>query len=431
MRQYLESKGYAESSSSIGTSFNEPEKKTVTGFLGNIVKSGANLVKDTLGAISNPVETTKAITNTSLGGIAKVVPGRQAQEDQFDALVSFYKERYGSIDKLKETAYSDPVGFASDIATFAGGAGVAAKVGNFGKAAEVASTVNKFTDPLQAATAIPKALTPTGFVSKTAERLYQSALKPSTKLSDVQRAELITTGLREGIPVTSAGLDELGKSLNEVNRSISEVIKQASKQGDVVSTAEISKRLNDVRERVGNTINGRMRLKDIDEIEQNFLSQYGDTIPVEKAQQVKVNTYQVLRKSYGEMKSVAIEGEKALARGIKEELATKYTQLKALNARDSALINLERALEKAVGRISNRDVVGLGTTVASTANPFAGLLKAVIDNPTVKSKLAIALQKAGSRKPKAPGVVKRSITPATRLSKPARESNQESAEPQF
>jgi hypothetical protein len=412
------------------------QKKSVGGFVGNILKSGGELIKGTAEAIINPIDTAKSIGRIGLGAVEKVVPGRQGAENEFDQLTNFYKERYGSFEKLKETAYNDPVGFASDIATLAGGAGLvakagtAAKVGEFSRAAKVASTVNKFTDPLQAVTAIPKAVTPKSFLSATAQKIYQSALKPSTTLSDVDKTKILLTGLREGIPVTSSGLSRLAKELDALNTSIGKVIAQGKKAGDVVKTSEIASYLNEVRARVGKTINGKSRLDDIDEIEQNFLSQFRETIPTDVAQEVKKNTYQVLRKSYGEMKSVAIEAEKALARGIKEELVKKYPQLEYLNARDSALINLEKQLERAVGRIANRDVVGLGTTVASTANPIAGALKALIDNPYVKSKLAIALQKAADRVPRK-SRIRRKIVPATRLTQPARESKEESESPEF
>ncbi len=406
------------------------QKKSVGGFVGNVFKSGGDLIKNTAQAVVHPVETVKSVSKVGLGAAEKVIPGRQGAENEFDQLTNFYKQRYGSFDKLKETVYNDPVGFAADVATLANGVGAVGKlgkvaeIGKFGKVAEAAGEVNRFADPLQAATNVPKAIVPKSFLSKTAEKIYQSALKPSTTLSDAERSSLILTGLKEKIPVNRAGLAKLTREIDGINDEIGKVIAKGKAAGDVVSTDKITSYLEQLKDRAGKTINGRARLADIEEIEQSFLSQYGKTIPTDVAQEIKKNTYQVLRKSYGEMKAVAIESEKTLARGIKEQLAEKYPQLKYLNAQDSALIQLEKQLERAAGRIANRDVVGLGTTVASTANPLAGAVKAIIDNPTVKSKLAIALQQAAERVPKK-ARIRRVLTKTTRLTQPARESKEE------
>jgi len=137
----------------------QPEEKSVGGFAGNILKSGGNLIKDTVSAIVNPIDTIKGVGKVALGGVEKLVPGRQGAEDQFDALTNFYKERYGSIDAIKETAYNDPVGFALDASMVLGGAGAglraAGKVGQVGRISQVGNVVSKVgraVDPINAAT---------------------------------------------------------------------------------------------------------------------------------------------------------------------------------------------------------------------------------------------------------------------------------------
>jgi hypothetical protein len=62
-------------------------------------------------------------------------------------------------------------------------------------------------------------------------------------------------------------------------------------------------------------------------------------------------------------------------------------------------------LEHAVNRIGNHQLLGIGTPIAAGATKavtgsnklaaVAGLLKAVLDNPAVKSNLAIALKARG------------------------------------
>ena len=132
------------------------EKRSVGGFLGNVVESGANLVGGVASAIAHPIQTTKTLGKVALGGVQKLIPGQQESEQAFDALTGFYKERYGSLDALKRTLYEDPVGVAADLSTFLTGAGAAigavSKVGKVGTIAKVASTatrVGQALDPLQ------------------------------------------------------------------------------------------------------------------------------------------------------------------------------------------------------------------------------------------------------------------------------------------
>lgn len=432
----------------LGRENTSQDSKSVGGFAGNVVKSGFDFVKNTANAVLHPIQTAKSIGNIALGAAEKVVPGRQGAEDSFDALVNFYKQRYGSVNSLKETVYNDPVGFASDVAAVLGAGGAALKLagkagelsglaeaGNIAsKTGSVASKAANFVDPLVAPTEIAKRIVPTSFSAKSATRLYQSALKPSTKLDDGRRASMIATALEEGIPVTKAGLEKTQGIIDDVNNSIASLIQDAADNGAEVSTAAVRNRLDDVFEFVSQTVNPDDHISELAKIEKSFLSTYGDTIPIDVAQKVKQNTYTLLRKAYGEMKSSSVEAQKALARGLKEEIVKQYPQISNLNAKDSALIDLEGSLERAVGRIDNQQLIGLGTPIAGGAaavisgsnkvGALGAILKSVFDNPEVKSKLAIALNKVSKRKFSKPSLVRRSTTPLVRLTTPSREYNQ-------
>jgi hypothetical protein len=120
---------------------------------------------------------------------------------------------------------------------------------------------------------------------------------------------------------------------------------------------------------------------------------------------MKQGTYQALgSKAYGEVKGASIEAQKALARGLKEEIANQFPEIGNLNADESRLLDLQPVLEKAVNRISNHQLIGIGTPVAGAATQavtgsggagvVAAVLKAVLDNPNVKSRLAISISKA-------------------------------------
>jgi hypothetical protein len=129
-------------------------------------------------------------------------------------------------------------------------------------------------------------------------------------------------------------------------------------------------------------------------------------ITPEKAQEMKKAIYVLNRKHYGELKSAQVEAHKAFARGLKEELVKQNPQLATLNARDSALINLEEILEKALNRTRNYDIIRMGDTLMAMTGgvvggyPGAGLaamLKRIFEDPQAKAALGKAMAKAGKK----------------------------------
>lgn len=422
--------------------------KSVGGFAGNVIKSGADFVKNTANAIIHPIDTAKSLGKVALGGVEKVVPGRQGAENEFDAVTSFFKERYGSLDAIKETAYNDPVGFASDLASILTGGGAAVakvgKVAQVSKAASAGKALNRaadFVNPMTAATEGLKKIVPTQKLSGMAQDLYQSALKPSTTLSAEQRAEVLLNGLREGIPISKAGLEQLDNTIDSLNGEIASKIKAAGAAGETIMKSDVVSYLDEIREFSKSTLNPKALLKDIDALEDGFMKRasdgaWVDEIPIAEAQQIKQNTYRLLRKSYGEMKGIEVEAQKALTRGIKEQiyktLETEYPELRGLNLRESKLLDLEKQLERATGRITNKDIIGLGEetaaiaggVVAGTPGLLVGLAKKMMDSPEIKSKIGILLQKIADKKPTRPGKIRRVILPSGRLIQDAEVSEQ-------
>ena len=146
--------------------------KSVLGFAGNVVKSGANLIGGIGHAVMHPLETTKGILDVGAGALQNVLPksvvdtvnkidtlfnadpeAAKRAVQAADAMGGVYKEKYGSPDKLLNTLYTDPVGAAADLSTILGlGGGAlktvagAAKVAN---APEMAANVAKAITPVE------------------------------------------------------------------------------------------------------------------------------------------------------------------------------------------------------------------------------------------------------------------------------------------
>lgn len=242
-------------------------------------------------------------------------------------------------------------------------------------------------------------------LGKTPEEAYQSALKPSTTLTEAERTQVVKTGLEEKLPVSKGGLQQIADRIGDLNQRIKDVI--ASNPNRVVANKfQVASRLGNTVQRFANQVAPTADLNAISDVGNDFLNTAPDQITAEQAQSMKQGTYRALGdKAYGELKGAAIEAQKSLARGLKDELASNFPELKDLNAADSKLLDLQPVLERAVNRIGNHQLVGIGTPIAAGAvkavtgsskvAAAAGLMKAVLDDPYVKSRLAISLYKRG------------------------------------
>ena len=418
------------------------EDPSVGGFAGNILKSGGRLARDIgMGAINtlNPNMEQNTIANVAklgIGGAANAIESVTGNEDTFDApgekiasgLGDFYKERYGSIESIKKSVYEDPVGVASDLATLLTGAGVvvkgvglASKASTVGKVGSALSKAGTAIDPVADAARLAGAgaakvgkLAGKG-LSQGAERLYHSALKP-TKAVERKFPNVVRTGLDEGIVVTGGSMDDVAGLIDDINADIGTRIEQGAKAGQVIPIDDVIQRLDETKAFFGNSIGGSKYLDELDALAETFKKErltMGEAkgIPVDKAQKLKQNTYNILRKAYGELKAAETEGKKAMARGLKEEIAARVPEIGKLNERESRLIGLENALADFARRHGNREVFGLapgvGVGVGSVTQGLKGglkgaaiskFIKSVIDSPGSKSRLAILMDRLSKGK---------------------------------
>jgi hypothetical protein len=267
---------------------------------------------------------------------------------------------------------------------------------------------------------------------KTPEGAYESALKPSTTLSPAERAAVVKTGLEQAIPISKGGLEKLGGRIEALNQAIKDEI--AADPTRPIDPNKVATRADVAKAKFANQVNAQGDLDAIEASKQQFLDEQGrkPAIPPKPtglvdaqgrpimgqgtpaqpappmnaadAQTMKQGTYRVLKGKFGEQGSASVEAQKALARGLKEEIASQFPEINGLNAAESKLLDLQPILERAVNRISNHQAIGIGTPVAGAAakavtgsgavSVVASVLKGVLDNPSVKSRLAIAISKS-------------------------------------
>lgn len=200
-------------------------------------------------------------------------------------------------------------------------------------------------------------------------RFMQSALKPSQadmKSGNAQKA--IQTLLDEGVNVTPGGASVLDGRIGSLNDLIGEAI---AKSNATVNKNAVAGRLQDVTNRVERQVNPVADVKAVEGVWNEF-SQHplvpGADMPVQLAQDMKRGTYKQLSNKYGELGSAETEAQKALARGLKEEIAAVVPEVGPLNARESALLNAKEILDKRVLTAGNKNPIGIGGLSPRLAN---------------------------------------------------------------
>jgi hypothetical protein len=138
-------------------------------FLDNAVTSAKNFGGNVLQAVVHPLDTADSLAKLGAGVAQKYLPrsitSPWMKPDEPvpdytaypDALGTHYKNRYGSVDAIKNTLYTDPVGAAADAATVLTPAGRlmagAGELSNLSRVAQIGrgiETVGNAVDPLQA-----------------------------------------------------------------------------------------------------------------------------------------------------------------------------------------------------------------------------------------------------------------------------------------
>src|SRR5262245_50552670 len=268
------------------------------------------------------------------------------------------------------------------------------------------------------------------------QRLYQGALKPSALAGPEEQALVVSAGL-EGVPgPVPAGPLRVGEEayhanrarIAEVNQRIMDVVTNRPPQAPyLVDPQDVAKRLDTLAQSsFGKQALNVEDLKTIAKAKQQYLEKHGarfnnkgvmtrppTQMTGQSAQIEKMATYRELEGKYGAHQRAQEESEKSIASGLRESLAQLYPELQDLNPQDAAMIRLDGALRSHVAREGNKNlipmfkagVLTLGGLVGAVSGGAeggiaGGLLGASIlalDNPAVKSALAIALRSRAAK----------------------------------
>lgn len=217
----------------------------------------------------------------------------------------------------------------------------------------------------------------------------RNALKPSTKDVATGNAEkAVTTLLNEGVNATEGGGFKLQAKVDDLNQQIASAL---SNSGAFVGKDAVLRRAGETKNRVRNQVAPQDDMAAVQRVADSF-AQHPDlprnAIPVAQAQKLKQGTYRQLRDKYGEQGAADVEAQKALARGLKEEIVNEVPELGPLNARESEILNALKMVEHRAAVDANKNPVGLMPLTPNTARASLFLADR---SALIKSLLARAL----------------------------------------
>ena len=253
------------------------------------------------------------------------------------------------------------------------------------------------------------------------EWLYGSATKmplgkkwtqvlPGQEISD--RTKAIRAGIQSKVLPTEYGLAKVTALEKEARGIVDGVVDKLTAQGKQIKRDDIIKGLDKAYAKAENSSNPDIAKRMLDRLKEDF-SKRPETLTPKEVNTIKRQFYDETSWGTPPARSVPAQfkemGTKGLARNMMLELEKLHPELKVLNQTDAAYIKLKEGIERAVGRLGNRDLIGLGEEIAATAGgaiagaPGAGMgfaFKRILDMPTVKSQLAFALSKSEKFMPK-------------------------------
>jgi len=166
----------------------------------NAPQSALNFGKGIAQTVMHPIETVKGVRDIVQGATGT---GNEQDNQKWDSVKEFFKQRYGGIDNLTNTIKTDPVGFAADLSAVLGVAGgTVGKIGEMGdlsKVAEVGNAISKVgntVDPLLTAgrviKPIAKELTSSGLgiLTGTQGDVIKEAMNPTKDYWDALRKKV-------------------------------------------------------------------------------------------------------------------------------------------------------------------------------------------------------------------------------------------------
>jgi hypothetical protein len=179
----------------------------------NFASSGIKFGKDMVQMIAHPIDTAKSVYGLGKGVVQLMIPGEQGSEDMARAVGKHFKGRYGTIENIKKTFATDPVGFAADLSGLFTGGGMA-MVGA-GKAITKAGVIGAKFGAKVGASKIPSIMQKAGTIGR--EAALPGAVKAATQVPNMlQKAGSFVADAGRGVGSVGRGVVNIGNKFDPI-----------------------------------------------------------------------------------------------------------------------------------------------------------------------------------------------------------------------
>ena len=328
--------------------------------------------------------------------------GRSWADTAVDALPALGGAAGGIIGGIGGTAFGMGVGGVPGAvggATLGGGAGEAAKqLINRARGKEAPGSATEAATGIGKEAAIQGAAEGVGIgtgriLTKGARRLYQSALKPGldvTKGSAARLAEVITTGLEEGINPTARGSGKIGRIVTGIQNKVKPLIQAAGQRGQRIDRVGVAREAEDFAKGQFAGLAPKADHAAIEGVVDEFVA--GAPSRVDEAFEAAQREGSLLRKTFGQRGGADVEARKALQHGTRQAVGRAVPEINPLLTRESKLHRLGKAVNRRAHIGANADPLSFAAIAPNMTQAALWLANRI---PALKSQVARGAYQAG------------------------------------
>lgn len=242
-------------------------------------------------------------------------------------------------------------------------------------------------------------------LTRGATRLMQSALKPTDTLVKARagagygsKDAIARAVLDEGRIVTQGSLRKAQAALDATDAAARQALSSGAGRGVMVDALPVAQAIEDVAGPsggFGRQINAGPDIRAIRDVATDFLSNpdmpQSGQLAADVAHEFASNTGRNLKGKFGRLGNATVEAEKAGREAIVSQLRTKIPELAPLWRDEARQITTREALDKALQREGNRDIVSLPGWIGALNNPGMAVAGMANSSGALKSMLANAL----------------------------------------
>jgi len=387
--------------------------------LKNVPESFRGYVGNVAQTILHPIDTATSLKDLGLGLAQLMVPGEQGKERLARSVGSFFKDRYGSLNAIKETFRDDPIGFLSDFSAVLSGAGFATKLTKVTAFGKELQAFGKSIEP-------SRALLVSGSKLLAKKERINSLAKTALDLpraKGLQRVdELAEAFINKGLNINRKSLIKLDRESSKIRKSVNSIIDTKTKDGIMIKTDDIVKSLDGLIDTAAKEGLELPDIKVIQRMRQQFKSLHGETLTPREIQDIKVGFNKGfkpdLSSRFGQVRAKVRNTLRDAAKSKLEEL---HPELKLLNKSEGINIELTKAIKDRIISFEKKPMIPVrGLVAGGLAGAIGGygaglgagvkfatgaiIVDKLITDPRIQIVLAKALAKARTKAFKVGGV---------------------------